>query len=568
MGSFILLSLLPLLVTGFISFHESSKSIEKNTRIFSTEIVKQVAKNVQLQMAQVATDSEALVLSDQVQSALTRYAGTDDAEQGRARLEMTKILLDAYGSFDYFNQKYFLDNANRIVDMQVFPQLSEAVVQTVERATGDKGRPHWTTLDVGDGEKSIVMLRNIYLKENGRHAGSLFLGINQLYFSAVFDNVDLGTGSDITIVDAVTGSLIIKRSRRTPNAATTTDQALLDDVRKSLALHRDDGFVIYDVTGADNRQGNPSGKFVAAYTQIPKTNWFVVSAIPYQNLLFEAQSVRNQIILIGLLCFVASILLAYLISRSISAPLEKLIDIMKHAQNGNYTVRMPREGKDELTTLSQHFNDMAREVAQEHDQLESRVFERTRDLEEANLKLATLSMTDSLTGIPNRRRFDLVLVTELQRATRSGTPLALMMIDVDYFKNYNDYYGHQEGDACLRKVACLIEGNARRSSDLVARYGGEEFVMLLPETDRISAMQLAESILASLVALNLPHARTPLTRKYVTASIGVAVAQPNEQHKPEDFIRMADRAMYSAKELGRNRVVLFGQSPGNSPGIF
>ena len=568
MGSFILLSLLPLLVTGFISFHESNKSIEKNTRIFSTEIVKQVAKNVQLQMAQVATDSEALVLSDQVQSALTRYAGTDDAEQGRARLEMTKILLDAYGSFDYFNQKYFLDNANRIVDMQVFPQLSEAVVQTVERATGDKGRPHWTTLDVGDGEKSIVMLRSIYLKENGRHAGSLFLGINQLHFSAVFDNVDLGTGSDITIVDAVTGSLIIKRSRRTPNAATTPDQALLDDVRKSLALHRDDGFVIYDVTGADNRQGNPSGKFVAAYTQIPKTNWFVVSAIPYQNLLFEAQSVRNQFILIGLLCFVASILLAYLISRSISAPLEKLIDIMKQAQKGNYTIRMPREGRDELTTLSQHFNDMAREVAQEHDQLESRVFERTRDLEEANLKLATLSMTDSLTGIPNRRRFDLVLVTELQRATRSGTPLALMMIDVDYFKNYNDYYGHQEGDACLRKVACLIEGNARRSSDLVARYGGEEFVMLLPETDRISAMQLAESILASLVALNLPHARTPLTRKYVTASIGVAVAQPNEQHKPEDFIRMADRAMYSAKELGRNRVVLFGQSPGNSPGIF
>lgn len=166
-------------------------------------------------------------------------------------------------------------------------------------------------------------------------------------------------------------------------------------------------------------------------------------------------------------------------------------------------------------------------------------------------------MTDGLTGIPNRRRFDEVLAVELHRAARAGHVLALMMLDVDFFKNYNDHYGHQEGDVCLRKVARLLQSHARRDSDLVARYGGEEFVMLVVETDADSAMNLAEDVRQSLEVLDLPHAKSPLS--CVTTSIGVAIFVPEGDQSPEIFIRMADKAMYRAKEQGRNQVVLFGK---------
>ena len=166
-------------------------------------------------------------------------------------------------------------------------------------------------------------------------------------------------------------------------------------------------------------------------------------------------------------------------------------------------------------------------------------------------------MTDALTGIPNRRRFDDVLASELNRAVRSGQPLALMMLDVDFFKNYNDHYGHQDGDACLRKVARLLHSHARRASDLVARYGGEEFVMLAADTDADSALGLAETVREALEALGLPHVKSPLG--CVTTSIGVVVLVPDEAQTPEMFLRMADKAMYRAKEQGRNRVVLAGR---------
>lgn len=561
-NSFILLSLLPLLISGYISYGESSKAIQKKTRIFSTEIVKQVSKNVQLQMAQIEADSETLVLSDRVQSALARYAGNDPVEKGLARAETTKILLDTYGSFAHIDQKYFLDTDNQIMDSQVFSQLGRGVVRIVDQAPHLKGRPYWSTLEVSSGQKSIVMLRKIYFKANNRMAGSLFLGIKQAHFSGIFDDVDLGTDSDIYVLDAKDGSVIIQTREKSAMAGdNTANRILAEEIGHNMLRGQQIGFVTYESQGLRREPGKPGSKFVAAYTQIPRTTWFVVSAIPYNNLLAEAQSVRNKIILIGFICFVCAIILSYIISRSISTPLKKLVGIMKETETGNYKIRMAHEGRDELTVLSQKFNEMASKIDHEYELLEEHVAERTRDLEEANRKLAALSMTDGLTGIPNRRRFDEVLAAELPRATRAGLPLALIMLDVDFFKNYNDHYGHQEGDACLSIVARLLESHARRASDLVARYGGEEFVMLAAVTDANSAMNLAESIRQSLEALALPHAQSPLG--CVTSSIGVVVLVPGKNLAPEMFIRMADNAMYHAKAQGRNQVVLSEEKVGD-----
>jgi len=183
-----------------------------------------------------------------------------------------------------------------------------------------------------------------------------------------------------------------------------------------------------------------------------------------------------------------------------------------------------------------------------------KVRERTLELEESNSKLAALSMTDGLTGIANRRRFDEVLSIEWRRASRSRQPLALALVDVDWFKKYNDCYGHLAGDDCLRTVASVFTANIRRSGDLVARYGGEEFAFIAPAMDEASALRMAETVCQALVDLGLPHRQSPFG--VVSVSIGVAVLVPEEGESADTLLKLADEALYQIKEGGRNQARL------------
>jgi diguanylate cyclase (GGDEF)-like protein len=185
-------------------------------------------------------------------------------------------------------------------------------------------------------------------------------------------------------------------------------------------------------------------------------------------------------------------------------------------------------------------------------ELEARVAQRTEELQVLNLRLETLSMTDALTGIANRRQFDELLQQQWHQAQRSSAPLALAVLDVDWFKPYNDLYGHPAGDACLRQIAQALQATLSRSTDLVARYGGEEFVLLAPLTDLTGARLLAEKLAAAVAALNLPHQGSPFAR--VTLSIGVAALIVTPGMQPQALVQRADEALYRAKQQGRNRV--------------
>ena len=173
-------------------------------------------------------------------------------------------------------------------------------------------------------------------------------------------------------------------------------------------------------------------------------------------------------------------------------------------------------------------------------------------LEQANQRLAQLSATDGLTGIGNRRHFDAVLATEWLRGARQQEPLALLMIDIDHFKLYNDHYGHLAGDACLRRVAQLLSTCVRRAGELVARYGGEEFVLLLPGTDQDHARLVAQHCMDALAQERIPHAASP-TADHVTLSIGIAHTVPHPEHKPDTLVDAADSALYRAKNAGRQQ---------------
>ncbi|ARU57608.1 response regulator [Oleiphilus messinensis] len=172
---------------------------------------------------------------------------------------------------------------------------------------------------------------------------------------------------------------------------------------------------------------------------------------------------------------------------------------------------------------------------------------RNRDL------LKRLTLTDALTNIPNRRNFQEVYQREWFRALRSGEPLSILMMDIDNFKRYNDYYGHPQGDVCLKKVAKALYTARKRNTDFLARIGGEEFVMVLPNTDQDGANNFATSVLNAVRQLNIPHVQNE-NKGQVTLSIGLLTCKPSHKIKRDEALSLADECLYQAKQQGRDRI--------------
>ncbi len=176
-------------------------------------------------------------------------------------------------------------------------------------------------------------------------------------------------------------------------------------------------------------------------------------------------------------------------------------------------------------------------------------------LKQANLELERLANLDSLTQVANRRGFDEYLDREWNRAQREKQPISLILFDLDYFKRYNDYYGHQAGDRCLQQVALAAQSAIARKTDLLARYGGEEFVIILPNTNSSGAVAVAETIRDRIRQLQLPHLDSRVS-PWVTVSLGISTTIPTNSYKPEELIAAADAALYEAKYQGRDRSIV------------
>ena len=188
---------------------------------------------------------------------------------------------------------------------------------------------------------------------------------------------------------------------------------------------------------------------------------------------------------------------------------------------------------------------------------EKELLKLSQELKKANQKLEKMALVDGLTGISNRRLFDKTLKNELKRAKREKSILSLIMIDIDNFKEYNDTYGHQQGDECLKEVASVLDENAKRAADFAARYGGEEFAVILPDTAEDGALKIAEDIRKEIIDLKMEHQNSPIA-DHVTISLGVSsikAAKKIDQELINSFIDKADQALYQAKENGKNKTV-------------
>ncbi len=282
-----------------------------------------------------------------------------------------------------------------------------------------------------------------------------------------------------------------------------------------------------------------------------------VLAVHYPRALMQPAILQNLAVVAGLALLtllVELFIIRSVLQRQVAEPLARLIGAMRrvgHAGAGAAAADLPLQQRDEIGELARSFDGMARRVADMQAHLEDQVQLRTEQLEAANHQLLALSTTDGLTGVANRRRFDEVLEFEWRRAQRTGDELMLVMVDVDWFKAYNDHYGHQAGDECLRRVARLLEAHAQRAGDLVARYGGEEFAFIISAPQPGDAEHFARNLLAAMTAADLPHEASPLGR--VTLSIGIATLFPAGDSGADKLLLRADAALYRAKSAGRNR---------------
>lgn len=226
------------------------------------------------------------------------------------------------------------------------------------------------------------------------------------------------------------------------------------------------------------------------------------------------------------------------------------VQAFEHGAN-DYVIKWPA-GIELIARIRYH--SQSYQAALQRDEAYRALRESQSKLAAANLELQRLASHDGLTGVANRRYFDQILDSEWRRAMREDSWLALVMLDVDFFKRYNDGYGHQVGDQCLKRIAEAARGCLRRPADLLARYGGEEFAAVLPNTKPEGALLIAERMRQAVADLGIEHAHSPLGQK-VTASVGVAVMRPERGAESTMLVAAADKALYDAKQTGKNRVI-------------
>lgn len=339
-----------------------------------------------------------------------------------------------------------------------------------------------------------------------------------------------------------------------------TELAVLDDQGRILA-HSDaerfntvasDPFsqTAVQVEGSTwERQGDAFHISVPAISGI---RWGTVTATySLQGLSAQVERTRMRLALTSVVLFlILGTILFFGLDRLVVRPVHTLQQAVRRMGEGHLSTRVPPLRGSELGELTNTINRMASALQHERENLERSVAERTKELQDANARLERLAVTDGLTGVFNHRRFQEQLQAEILRSERHKRPMGVLMVDVDFFKKVNDAMGHPAGDELLRRLAEVL-GADLRATDLIARYGGEEFAVLLPETTKSEAMQVAERMR---IAVETKINSGPAWPIPVTVSIGVGTF-PEDGKTGEQVLVAADQAMYVAKRQGRNRVI-------------
>lgn len=377
--------------------------------------------------------------------------------------------------------------------------------------------------------RSLVSVADAQRKPNGEVAAVAIAAVDLEWLSEVLARTDMTPGITAMILDGK-GIVLARYPARSGTLGTPYEHAQL------LTLQDNEDRGTFVDTAAEG------GPRLYAFARVPGTGVRVLASMREA----DATGAIDRRMLTTLATFLMVIaificLALYLAQRMIFAPVARLAeDLLDYGRGDSQNVR----GTDikEFEPVVGAYTEMSR-----------RLTAQTSNLRSLNHRLAALASTDGLTGLVNRRSFDVTFSEEWVRCADAGLPLSLIMADVDHFKQFNDSKGHLAGDEALRGVARMLSAAVAGTPHLAARYGGEEFIILMADTDLHTAMDFAESARELVLALGIAHARSPLG--HLTASFGVASMQPSLSVSPDALLARVDTALYDAKRLGRNRVV-------------
>ncbi len=364
--------------------------------------------------------------------------------------------------------------------------------------------------------------------------------VNLDWMSKVMNNLGGREGITAVLVDSAGTVLAAPADQHSVIGRPLDNLPLMSAIAdKALRSDQDEGSLSFLAADGSRR--------AVSYTRIAGTNARLIASID-EDKVSAAVSRDIRTAYLQLAFVVVFVLLGALIAaeKLVIKPIEMLADMAKRLGEGDLSARAARNRlPSEFVPLARAFNGMAAQLSQ-----------RERELIATNDRLTVMASIDMLSGLANRRGFQSRLDFEWMRAQQYGSELALLMIDVDHFKLFNDTYGHLEGDSCLTQLGESLSGIAADTMGFAARYGGEEFCLLLPNTDVHRAVEIGEKVRSAVLKLCLPHITS--AHMVVTVSIGVAATKPNETLRPGDLIEAADAALYAAKHRGRNNVVEHG----------
>jgi diguanylate cyclase (GGDEF)-like protein len=365
-------------------------------------------------------------------------------------------------------------------------------------------------------------------------------GINLDWLSKIMANLGGRPGISSLLIDSAGVVLAAPPDQASMIGRPLDNVPLLSAITyKALSSNSDTGSLSFAVTDGSKR--------TVSFARIPGTQSRLIVSIDEDKVTAAInRDIRTAYLQLGFVCLF--VLLGALIGaeKLIINPIEVMTGMARRFGEGDWSARVSRSRlPSEFMPLARAFNAMAAQLSQ-----------RERELVATNDRLTVMASIDMLSGLANRRGFQSRLDFEWMKAQQYHCELSLLMIDVDHFKLYNDTYGHPEGDACLTRIGEALAGVAGDTLGFAGRYGGEEFCLLLPNTSSQRALEIGETVRATVQGLGLPHITS--SHRTVTVSVGVAATLPNDAQTPGDLIEAADAALYAAKHRGRNTVVEHG----------
>jgi diguanylate cyclase (GGDEF)-like protein len=407
-----------------------------------------------------------------------------------------------------------------------------------------------------------------FYDQTGKFRGVFAVDLSLQSISEFLSSLEIGTSGQIFIMEH--SGLLVASSNDTPlYTSGKSDRRLhrlkatesLDPMIRSVAayLEREKTQATLNQEWQQKKialDGKAVWVEVVPYQDKRGLDWLIVAVVPEADFLGDIHGSNFRTVLLCLIALAVATGIGIFLSYQITKPISQLSQACQQVMRGEALDRIDHQGIKEINILTTSFVQMNQTVREQSQQLEEKVRSRTTELECANEKLKLLATLDGLTQVANRYRFDEYLYQEWRRMAREKQPLSLILFDVDYFKRYNDEYGHQAGDRCLYKIAQCAKVSIKRATDMVARYGGEEFAVILPNTPSHGGLHVARAIALQVKKLKVPHAQSDVSH-YVSVSLGIATLVPTPDLNPSDIVARADSALYQAKKQGRDRAVIF-----------